>query len=68
MTMNEVIARINELAHKAKVSQLTAEELSERDRLRRIYIDAVKASLVGQLDNAEIIEPDGTRHKLERKK
>lgn len=68
MTMNEVIARINELAHKAKAGQLTPEELAERDRLRRIYIDAVKASLVGQLDNAEIIEPDGTRHKLERKK
>lgn len=68
MTMDEVIARINELAHKAKTGSLTPEELAERDKLRRIYIDAVKASLVGHLENAEIVEPDGTRHKLERKK
>ena len=40
MDMNQVIARINELAKKAKQEGLTAEELSERDRLRRIYIDS----------------------------
>ena len=51
MNMNEVIARINELAHKAKEGPLTPEELAERDKLRRIYIDSVKANLVGQLEN-----------------
>jgi len=45
MNMNEVIARINELAKKAKTVGLTDEELVERDKLRRIYIDSVKASL-----------------------
>ena len=40
MNMNEVIARINELAKKAKEGALTAEELAERDKLRRIYIDS----------------------------
>lgn len=64
MTMDEVIARINVLARKAKTEGLTAEELEERDRLRRIYIDSVKASLVGQLDNTYIVEPDGTKRKL----
>ena len=49
MNMNEVITRINELAKKAKESTLTAEELAERDKLRRIYIDSVTANLVGQL-------------------
>ena len=49
MEMEKVIARINELAHKAKQGPLTPEELAERDKLRRIYIDAYKASLIGQL-------------------
>ncbi len=67
MTMDEVIARINELARKAKQEPLTQEEIQERDKLRRIYIDSVKASLVGQLENTYIVEPDGTKHKLEHK-
>ncbi|MBQ7769494.1 MAG: DUF896 domain-containing protein [Oscillospiraceae bacterium] len=67
MDMNAVIARINELAAKAKKDGLTAEELTERDKLRRIYIDSVKASLVGHLDNTYIVRPDGTKEKLERK-
>ena len=64
MSINEVIARINELAKKAKTEGLTEEEIVERDKLRRIYIDNVKANLIGQLDNTYIVEPDGTKRKL----
>ena len=67
MDMNAVIARINELAAKAKTEGLNEEELAERDKLRRIYIDSVKASLTGQLDNTYIVSPDGTKRKLEKK-
>ena len=67
MDMNQVIARINELAKKAKTDGLTQEELTERDKLRRIYIDSVKASLTGHLDNTYIVRPDGTKEKLSRK-
>ena len=67
MGINEVIARINELAAKAKTVGLTAEETAERDKLRRIYIDNVKANLVGQLDNTYILYPDGTKKKVEKK-
>ena len=67
MKMDEVIARINELAHKAKVEPLTPEELQERDKLRRIYIDSVKANLTGQLENTYIVYPDGTKKKVSRK-
>ncbi len=67
MNINEVIARINELAAKAKNAGLTSEESAERDKLRRIYIDNVKASLTGQLDNTYILYPDGTKKKVERK-
>lgn len=64
MDMNQVIARINELAKKAKAEGLNDEELAERDKLRRIYIDSVKASLTGQLDNTYIVYPDGTKKKV----
>ena len=67
MDINQVIARINELAKKAKTEGLNAEELAERDKLRRIYIDNVKASLTGQLDNTYIVYPDGTKKKVEPK-
>ena len=46
---------------------MTAEELAERDKLRRIYIDSVKASLTGQLDNTYIVYPDGTKKKVGKK-
>lgn len=67
MNMNEVIARINALAAKNKAEGLTQEEIAERDKLRRIYIDSVKASLVGQLENTYIVEPDGTKTKVKHK-
>ena len=67
MNINEVIARINELAKKAKTEGLTGEEIAERDKLRRIYIDNVKANLIGQLDNTYIVEPDGTKRPLKPK-
>lgn len=67
MKMEEVIARINALAKKAKAEELTEEETAERDKLRRIYIDSVKANLQGQLDNTFILRPDGSKQKLEHK-
>lgn len=67
MKMDEVIARINELAHKAKSQGLTPEEIAERDKLRRIYIDSVKANLVGQLENTYIVGPDGKKTKVKHK-
>lgn len=67
MNMNEVIARINALAAKNKAEGLTPAEVAERDKLRRIYIDSVKANLVGQLENTTILYPDGTKKKVTHK-
>lgn len=64
MNMDEVIARINELARKNKAERLTDEELAERDKLRRIYIDSVKSNLVGSLENTYIVGPDGKKRKV----
>lgn len=68
MNMNEVIARINALAAKNKAEGLTEEELAERDKLRRIYIDSVKANLIGHLDNTYVVGPDGQKRKLTSQK
>lgn len=67
MTMNELIQRINELAHKAKAGGLTEEETRERDELRKQYIAAFRRSLTEQLDNTYIVTPDGKKIKLEKK-
>ena len=67
MNMTEVIARINELAKKNKEEGLTEDELAERDKLRRIYIDSVTGNLKNQLDNTSIVYPDGTKKKVTRK-
>lgn len=62
------IDRINEFARRVKAGEVLApEELAERDALRREYIASVKASLVGQLENTYIVEPDGVKHRLPRK-
>ena len=68
VNMDEVIARINVLAKKAKTDGLTDEELAERDKLRRIYIDSVKANLIGQLDNTYVVDEKGNKRKLTDKK
>ena len=67
MEMKDVIARINELAAKNKTVGLTDEELAERDKLRRIYIDNVTGNLKGQLEHTTVVYPDGTRKKVIKK-
>ena len=59
MITDEKLARINELARKAKAEGLTSAETKERDVLRREYIEAVRANLRGQLNNINIQELDG---------
>ena len=67
MSLSETLARINELAKKAKTEGLTPEEIIERDKLRRVYIDAYKASLVAQLDNTYLVDEQGNKRKLGKK-
>ncbi len=65
----EKIARINEFARRVKAGEtLTPEELAERDALRREYIDSVKASLVGNLENTYLVDEKGNKVKLPKKK
>ena len=55
------------MAKKNKEEGLTAEELAERDKLRRIYIDSVTGNLKNQLENTSIVYPDGTKKKVTKK-
>ena len=56
----KLIARINELAHKAKAEGLTEAEKEERTKLRNDYIASIRMNLRSQLDNIDIQEADGT--------
>ena len=59
--------RINELARLAKERALTAEELAERDALRKEYIAAWRESTIAVLENTYVQTPDGKKHKLRKK-
>lgn len=63
----EKIDRINELARKKKSVGLTEEELQEQAVLRKEYIESYKQSLIAQLENTYIVEPDGSKRKVTRK-
>lgn len=60
MTLDEKIARINELYHKSKSGELTEDEKTEQQALRQDYIANVRRNLRGQLNNIDIKEKDGS--------
>ena len=60
LTMDEKIKRINELYHKSQAEGLSAEEKDEQARLRKEYINSVKANLRSQLNNINIQNEDGS--------
>ena len=61
------LQRINELARRKKERELTAEELAERDALRKEYIEEWRKGAIEVLENTYIQTPDGKKHKLQRK-
>ena len=62
--IEQTIARINELARKAKTTGLSPEEIVERDRLRQEYIAAFRRNLTAQLDNTYIVDEHGNKRPL----
>ena len=63
----EKLDRINELAHLAKERELTADEQEERAALRKEYIEDWRRGTIELLENAYIVTPAGTTHKLPKK-
>ena len=68
MEQDRMIERINALAKKAKQEGLTPEETAERDQLRKAYLAAVRANVIGQLDRVYFVDADGNEEKLKPKK
>ena len=69
--MDELLKRINELAHEAKVRELTDEEVAERDRLRKAYLKIFREGFRQQLLNTKVVDEEGndiTPDKLKRAK
>ena len=63
--MNESrIARINELYHKSQAEGLTKAEKEEQAKLRAAYLAAIRANIRGQLNNIDMVNPDGTIENL----
>ena len=70
MNENEETARllrINELARKAKAEGLTAEELAERDVLRKEYLLAFRSNMMATMEKITIVEEDGSQTQVVRK-
>lgn len=60
MTMDEKVARINELYHKSKSEGLTEEEKAEQAALRKEYIKSFRDNIRATLEHVEILEADGS--------
>ena len=64
---NSKLGRINELAKLAKERDLTPEELSERDILRKEYIAEWRLGAEQVLENTYVVDENGLKHKLGKK-
>ena len=58
--LQEKIDRINTLYHKSQSVGLTEEEKAEQQLLRKEYVEAIRASMRGNLNNISIKEKDGS--------
>ncbi len=59
-TMEEKIQRINALYHKSQAEGLTPAEKEEQAKLRREYIQSIRASLRSELNRIDIQNEDGS--------
>ncbi len=59
MLSKDKLARINELAKKAKTSRLTDEEAKEQSALRAEYLQTFRSSMLNTLKGVTIVDPLG---------
>ncbi len=65
---NTKLERINQLARLARERALTAEELAERDALRKEYVAEWRRGAKQVLENTWLVDEKGNRRKLQKKK
>jgi len=69
MISKEKLARINQLAKKAKETGLTEIEAKEQSKLRGEYLQGFRSSMFNTLKSVKVIDPEGndvTPEKLKR--
>jgi len=67
--ISEKVVRLNELARKSRTPEgLTEAELVEQALLRKEYIADWRAGVESQLENTYIVDAQGNKRKLEKKK
>ena len=66
--MDELIKRINELSRKSKTEGLSDSEKEEQAELRQKYIKAFRQGMQNTLQNVYIVDKDGNKRKVEKKK
>nr|WP_295972487.1 DUF896 domain-containing protein [uncultured Bacillus sp.] len=59
MLSKEKLARINELARKAKQAGLTEFEAKEQSKLRAEYLQTFRSSMLNTLKSVTVIDPEG---------
>ena len=65
--MEQLIARINELARKSRNEGLTPEEQEEQACLRAEYIRKFRQGMENALGNVYIVDEKGNKEKLKKK-
>lgn len=60
--------RISELTRISRERELTAEEQAERQALRQEYLQSWRESVIGTLDNTYLVDENGNKTKLPKKR
>ena len=63
----EKLERISHLSRKERTIGLDEEEKKEQTALRREYLDAIRKSLVGTLENTYVVDEKGNKLKIHRR-
>ena len=66
--MEKLIKRINELAKKSREQGLSEEEKTEQNTLRQEYIKRFRYGMENTLAGVYIMDKDGNKKKIEKKK
>lgn len=61
MEMQEIIKNVNYYAKIAKERSLSPEELTERDKYRKLYLEQFRAQVKGNLDNIKIVDENNSK-------
>lgn len=64
---DEKLARINELARKARETGLDEAEREEQQRLRQEYVAAFRGNLERQLNSMVIVDEAGNRRNVQKR-